>query len=74
MDCDPYVDFVPFQAVKVKREPKAMQEVALVEDQVSVVEPPEVMLVGEAEIETVGEGVVVRIGVGVRVVDRKSVV
>ena len=57
MTCEPRVDFVaPLQARKVKREPKAMQEVEFVEDHVSVVEPPKVTLVGEAEIETVGAG------------------
>jgi hypothetical protein len=50
MGCVPLVASAPLQPLD------AVQEVALVEDQASVVEPPEVTDVGSAEIETVGTG------------------
>ncbi len=48
MDCDPLVAWVPDQP------PEAVQEVALVELQVSVEVPPEATLVGLAVSVTVG--------------------
>ena len=50
MACVPLVALAPLQPLD------AVQEVALVEDQASVVEPPEITDVGLAEIETVGTG------------------
>jgi hypothetical protein len=52
-DCEPLVVFVPVQP------PKAVQEVAFVEDQVSVELPPEVTDVGLAERVTVGAALAV---------------
>ncbi len=52
MDCDPLVAWVPDQP------PEAVQEVALVELQVSVEVPPEATLVGLAVSETAGDGAV----------------
>ena len=52
----PLVGFVPLHP------PEAVHEVALVEDQVTVELPPDVMLVGFAEIVTVGSGVGVGVG------------
>src|SRR3989344_4009113 len=51
VDWLPEVALVPFQP------PLAVQDVALVEDQVKVLEPPEVTVVGLALSETVGAGV-----------------
>ena len=48
--CVPLVASAPLQPLD------AVQAVALVEDQASIVEPPEVTDVGFAEIETVGIG------------------
>ena len=50
MGCVPLVASVPLQPFD------AVQAVVLVEDQASVIEPPEVTDVGFAEIETVGIG------------------
>ena len=50
MGCVPLVASVPLQPFD------AVQAVALVEDQASVIEPPEVTDVGFAEIETEGGG------------------
>jgi hypothetical protein len=57
VDCVPEVPLLPVH------EPLAVQDVAFVEDQVSVELPPEVIDVGEAEIVTVGAGVVGVVGV-----------
>ena len=51
INCDPEIAFVPLHP------PLAVQEVALLELHVNVVEPPDVTLVGDAEIVTVGAGV-----------------
>lgn len=51
INCDPEIAFVPLHP------PLAVQEVALLELHVNVVEPPDVTLVGDAEIVTVGVGV-----------------
>ena len=60
------VDTEPEVAPPVEK-PVPVQEVALVEDQVSVEEPPEVMLVGFAEREAVGEfaGVTLTVAVSI---------
>ncbi len=50
MACVPLVASAPLQPLD------AVQEDALVEDQASVADPPEVTDVGFAEIETVGTG------------------
>jgi hypothetical protein len=49
------VDCVPEVALAPDQSPEAEQEVALVEDQVSVEDPPLVTVVGFAVSETVGD-------------------
>ena len=51
------VDWLPEVALAPDQAPEAVQDVALVEDQVSVEEPPLVTDVGFALIDTVGAGV-----------------
>jgi hypothetical protein len=51
-DCEPEVALVPLQP------PDAVHEVALVVDQVSVLEPPELTVAGLAPMDTVGGGAV----------------
>jgi hypothetical protein len=48
------VDWLPFIALVPDQAPEAVQVVAFVEDQVSVADPPEVIVVGLAERVTVG--------------------
>ena len=52
VDCEPEIDLVPVHPLV----PDALQEVALVEDQVRVEDCPEVIEVGLAVRETVGTG------------------
>jgi hypothetical protein len=57
--------WLPLGAVLLVQPPEALHEVALVDDQVSVVDPPLAMLAGVAVSVTTGRGTTVTVAVAV---------